>query len=178
MLPNTLHPGRAGLNRGPALVGFMAAGKTTVGRILAAQLHLPFVDTDEILEHRYGVIADQFHQDGEAAFRARERAVIEELCDGSSRVLATGGGAFADEANRSRLMSSYLTVYLCAPFARLRERLVGSERPLVRDVPEEELERRFRARQPLYQLAHLTVSGSEPPHQVAEKIVSMLKGDT
>src|SRR5687767_6506718 len=122
-LHGTPAPARSGSPEGIALVGFMGAGKTSVGRVLAARLAWPFADTDEILAVRHGAIALQVARDGLQAFREREVALVRELCDGVVRVLATGGGTFADPASRATLRASYRTVWLDAPLEALRERV-------------------------------------------------------
>lgn len=144
-----------GHNRGLALVGFMGAGKSTVGRALADRLGCAFVDTDEILETRFGAIAGQVSTD-EASFRSREAAVVQELCDGVVRVLATGGGVFVSPDNRRRLQACYTTVHLAAPLAVLRERVAGSARPLW----DADVEARWRSRQSVYELADIRVDTS------------------
>src|SRR5918912_4342481 len=86
------------------LVGFMGAGKTTVGRILADRLGLPFVDADVLIEERLGrSIKDVFATDGEAFFREVEHRTVTELAGGRDAVLALGGGALGDERTRAVL---------------------------------------------------------------------------
>lgn len=117
--------------RSIVVAGFMGVGKTTVGRALAARLGLPFLDTDAALAERYGPIAAQFAADGEAAFRSRERALIAALCDGVPRVVAVGGGAWADPDNRRRLRAGHVAVVLRASLPEIRRRLAGdTTRPL------------------------------------------------
>ena len=109
----------------------MGGGKTSVGRALAARLELPFVDSDEVLARRFGPIAVQIADEGEPMFRAREAEVIHALCDGEPRVLATGGGVFADRALRDVLRARYRLVTLRAPLPVLVGRVCeGSGRPL------------------------------------------------
>lgn len=124
------------LRAGVALGGFMGTGKSTVGRLLARALDLPFVDLDDVLAVRAGPIPEQFARDGEVAFRAREAALVAELCDGTPRVIATGGGAWVDADSRARLSARYKTVVLTASLATLRERLgEGEGRPLWQHAP-------------------------------------------
>ena len=132
--------------RGVALGGFMGTGKTTVGRALSVALGLPFVDMDAILAERHGPIARQFAEDGEAAFRARESALIAELDDGTPRVIATGGGAWVDPVNRSTLGRHALRVVLRASVETLRVRVGDApERPLWGEGLEALLEARSEA---------------------------------
>jgi shikimate kinase len=128
---------------GVVLGGFMGAGKSTVGRSLAARLGLPFVDTDRVLGARFGPIPEQLARDGEAVFRTREARVVRELCDGVPRVVATGGGVFADAGLREQLRATYVLVTLRAPLAVLRERVGrGEGRPLWGEGAAALLERR------------------------------------
>jgi shikimate kinase len=95
------------------LVGMMGAGKTTVGRLLAAALDYEFVDSDAELERRAGVrIATMFELEGEAGFRERESRLLDELTVASGVVLATGGGAVLLEQNRLRLRQRGLVIFL------------------------------------------------------------------
>jgi len=142
------------------LVGFMGAGKTTVGGRLAELLGRPFVDLDARIEAEAGIpVARIFEQEGEAGFRARERrALAGVLEEGRSAapppVVAVGGGAFAEEGNRRAMLESGLCVWLEAPLEVLRRR-AGGERPLWRDAGEAEL--LLHAREPAYAEAHLRV---------------------
>jgi shikimate kinase len=158
-----------------ALVGLMGAGKTTVGRRLAARLGLPFVDSDAAIEQAEGMsIAEMFDSRGEPAFRARERRAIAALADGSRRVIAVGGGAFADDGNRSLLLERSLVVWLDAPVEILAGRLAGgSDRPLLRGPdPEAALGALAAARATFYGEAHVRVSAEAPVDAVVEQIVA------
>lgn len=146
--------GRA--TRGVVLGGFMGTGKTTVGRALAARLALPFVDLDDELERRHGPIPVQIAT-GENGFRAREAALIEELCDGVPRVIATGGGAWVDPANRARLAASYRTVVLTAPLDVLGERVRSGGGEAGRPLWDDRIEARLLQRQPAYADAEVHV---------------------
>jgi shikimate kinase len=143
------------------LVGPMGAGKTAVGRQLAARLGLEFIDCDAEIEARTGVdIPLIFEKEGEPGFRVRERDVLDEL-SGLSRVLvATGGGAVLDPDTRARLRSRGCVVYLRTSvnqqLARTRR---SGHRPLLRNPdPLGTLERLLQVRAPLYEeLADITV---------------------
>lgn len=136
------------------LVGPMGAGKTSIGRRLAAETGRAFRDSDRALSERTGVsVAEIFEREGEAGFRRRERALLEELTREPEIVLATGGGAVLDAGNRSRLGARGVVVYLrAAPAAQWRRLRADRTRPLL-DVedPRRELERLFAERHPLYQ---------------------------
>jgi shikimate kinase len=115
------------------LVGFMGAGKTTVGTLLAAKLGLPFTDSDQVIEQRAGRPVRQiFAEDGEPAFRALEHEVIAELLDGPPIVLALGGGAAEHPQTRNKLATSQV-VYLHVSYAQALQRVGGDpgSRPLL-----------------------------------------------
>ena len=155
--------------RGVALGGFMGVGKSTVGRLLADRLGLPFVDMDQVLARRHGPIADQFQRDGEAAFRAREAALVKELCGGPPIVLATGGGTWMDPSNRQALQERFHTVVLQASLAELRARIgEGADRPLWDDG----VEARYHARRSAYARAdHVVDTTGLPAVAVVEEVV-------
>ena len=115
------------------LTGFMATGKTEVGRKLAALLGAPFVDTDALVESATGRrIADIFAKEGEPHFRALEREAVERACDVEGAVVATGGGTLLDPENRRRLAAAGPVVCLTAtPDELLRRVGGGADRPLL-----------------------------------------------
>jgi shikimate kinase len=115
------------------LTGFMATGKTEVGRKLAALLGAPFVDTDTLVESATGrTIADIFARDGEPHFRALEREAVERACAIEGAVVATGGGTLLDPENRRRLAAAGPVVCLtAAPDEVLRRVGGGADRPLL-----------------------------------------------
>ena len=117
-----------------ALIGFMGTGKSSVGRALATQLRFEFVDTDELIERRGGrTITQIFAKEGEAGFRALERAlVMDEMPGWRKKVIATGGGLAANEANLKSLKQHALVVCLWASPALIWERVrKQSHRPLL-----------------------------------------------
>ncbi len=143
------------------LVGPMGAGKSAVGRRLARLLSREFHDSDAVIEARTGVdIAYIFEKEGEAGFRRREREAIESLAALDGIVLATGGGAVLDPANREVLASRGVVVYLEASVEQQLERTrSGGHRPLLKTPdPEARLAELMRERGPLYgELAVMTV---------------------
>jgi shikimate kinase len=139
----------------------MGAGKSAVGRQLARLLQRDFFDSDAEIERRTGVdIPFIFEKEGEEGFRRRERDMIAELASREGIVLATGGGAVLDPANRAALASSGVVVYLEASVAQQLERTrLSNNRPLL-DAPDpaERLAALLRQRDPLYrELAELVV---------------------
>ncbi len=141
------------------LVGLMAVGKSTVGRLLADELGFAFYDSDRVIEERAGAeVAWIFDVEGEQGFREREAQVIDELTQLPGIVLATGGGVVLREENRTRLEARGTVVWLDTPVDRLVERTRRDKRrPLLRGGdPRSTLERLSSERRPLYEsIAHL-----------------------
>lgn len=150
---------RAGYNDGVKtsrnlfLIGLMGAGKTTVGRALARRLGKTFHDSDREIETRTGVrVAHIFEIEGEDGFRRREAETIERLTALDDIVLATGGGAVLDPANRERLRTRGFVIYLHAHPRELWQRTRHDRtRPLLQNVdPRQRLELLYAERDPLY----------------------------
>jgi shikimate kinase len=144
------------------LIGPMGSGKTAVGRHLARLFHYTFHDSDADIEAKTGVdIAFIFEKEGEAGFRIRERESIDRLTQLTSIVLATGGGAVIDPANRSALAERGAVVYLATSVNQQIERTRhGRHRPLLQDTdPEQRLEELMARRAALYaEIADLTIT--------------------
>lgn len=158
------------LRRTIALVGMMGAGKSSVGRRLAAKLDVPFCDADSEIEMAAGCsIADIFDRYGEAAFREGERKVIARLLRDPPHVLATGGGAFIDEETRTDIASRATSIWLRAPVGLLMARVGRRDtRPLLRNGdPHKIMEQLLREREPVYATADLAVDSEDGPHQTA-----------
>ena len=157
----------------------MGAGKTTVGRRLARRLDLPFVDADEEIERAAGrKISEIFDSYGEAQFRDGERRVIARLIDGTPKVIATGGGAFMNEATRRLMLERCTTIWLDAEVSTLAERVTRrDQRPLLRDKdPRVVLESLASQRNPVYAEAHLHIRSAPTPHErTVETIVAALR---
>lgn len=168
-----------GLSRTVALVGMMGAGKSSVGRRLAARLGVGFKDADSEIERAAGCpIPEIFDRFGEGAFRDGERKVIARLLGDPPHVLATGGGAFIDPTTRARLKESAVTVWIKAPIEVLLARVQRRDnRPLLRGGdPRETLERLLGERTPIYAEADITVESDDGPHSMAvDQIVAALK---
>jgi shikimate kinase len=164
--------------RAIVLVGLMGAGKSTVGRRLAARLGLIFCDADNEIEEAAGMsIPDIFAIYGEAHFRDGERRVIDRLLRDGSIVLATGGGAFMDETTRANVKEAGVSVWLKADLETLMRRVrKRSNRPLLQNPdPEGTMRKLMDARYPVYAEADVTVESREGTHeQVVELIVSAL----
>jgi shikimate kinase / 3-dehydroquinate synthase len=164
--------------RSIVLVGMMGAGKTSVGRRLAGMLGLPFVDADaEIEAGAQMTVPEIFARFGEAYFREGERKVLARLMADGQKVLATGGGAFMNEATRRKIAESGISIWLKPDFEVLMRRVrKRSNRPLLQTGDLEETVRRLLAeRSPIYGLADLTIESRDGPHDsVVEAIVSAL----
>jgi shikimate kinase len=163
-------PTVTGPRRGVALGGFMGVGKTTVARLLSAEVGLPVVDVDEVLVVRFGPIRRQIETEGEARFREREAEVIRELAEGPPVIVSTGGGAWVDAVNRERLRQAFYSVVLTAPLDVLRERVgEGADRPLWGPA----VAALYEARRAAYADADLVLDTSLlSPAQVAQEIVA------
>ncbi len=161
------------------LVGMMGAGKTSVGRRLAARLGLPFWDSDEEIEKAAGAsVTDIFERFGEEEFRRAEHSVIMRLLRSGPGVIATGGGALMNEATRGHILEEAHTVWLRAgPGTLLRRVGADHTRPLLsRGDPLVILERLIDERSPVYALATMVVdSDIEDEDVVAGNIIQALK---
>jgi shikimate kinase/3-dehydroquinate synthase len=156
------------------LVGFMGAGKTTVGRLLSARLGVPFVDSDLVIEQRSGRPVRQiFAEDGEPAFRALEHDVIADLLDGPDLVLAVGGGAAEHPGTREKLATAQV-VYLEVGYDQAMARVGGDpDRPL---LARSDLAATYQRRLPLYaEIATLAVAtDGRRPETIAADILARL----
>ena len=161
------------------LVGPMGAGKSTIGKLLAAQLGLPFADSDKVLEERTGAdIPWIFDVEGEEGFRRREHAVLHDLCKGEPQVIATGGGIVLLPENRQLLIANGLVVYLCASLDQLVERTSkNSNRPLLQVAdPRAKLLEILAQREALYrEVADLVCDTDDcTPKQAAQLVADQL----
>ena len=158
------------LKRTPGLyvVGFMASGKSTIGRHLAGELGWSFFDIDDEIERAEATsIASIFEQRGEAEFRRIEAAIIAQhvhwIERGRPAVLALGGGAFAETANRQLLLANGLAVWLDCPLEKVKHRVArATHRPLARDP--EKFESLYHTRRHAYELAdlHIQIESDDP----------------
>jgi shikimate kinase len=165
---------------GIILTGFMGAGKSTSGALLAQRLGWRFADSDALVEARAGMtIAEIFERQGEPAFRQMEAEAVREAAGTDHMVLALGGGALESPATRDFLftLENFRVVFLEAPLDTLIDRCAGQPnapvRPVLRD--RDRLAERWQARLPLYRQAHLTIATAErTPQAVVDCILTEL----
>ena len=153
------------------LVGFMGAGKTSVGRALAKRLDWRFTDIDELIEQRERLrVAEIFSRLGEPHFRNAERAVLAEQLPTRHAVVATGGGTFVDPQNRAVIKADGAVVWLDVPLDRVIARIPqDGRRPLASDRGS--LERLYDLRRSAYEQAHLRLDAGRP---AVESLVDQL----
>lgn len=157
------------------LVGFMATGKSTVGRHLAARLRWRFEDIDHLIEVREKrTIAEIFAKHGEPYFRAVEREMLALVRPMRHVVIATGGGTFADPENRAAINLDGASIWIDVPLAELIARIpLDGRRPLASDRAQ--LERLYAARTESYRMAHLRANASRSSASaVADQIIDAL----
>lgn len=161
------------------LVGLMGSGKSTVGKLLARQMHLPFHDSDQEIVRRTGVTIPMiFEVEGEAGFRRREEQVLAELLQRERQVLATGGGIVLSEVNRALIREHGTVLYLRATVEELWQRTRHDKnRPLLQvDDPRQRLQQLFTDRDPLYrEVADITVdTGRQSVQTLVHQLVRQL----
>ncbi len=160
-------------------VGLMGAGKSCIGRRLAAQLGLGFIDADAEIEAAAGCpIEDIFERHGESAFRDGERRVIARLLGQPAHVLATGGGSFMDSRTRDTIRKRGISIWLRADLALLLKRTSRrNNRPLLkRGDPRKILEKLIAERHPVYGDADITVDSADgPPEVTVERVRTALR---
>ena len=159
------------------LVGFMASGKSTVGRTLAARLRWRSEDVDDLIEKRERLpVAEIFARHGEPYFRAAERDILRLLQPMRSLVVATGGGTFADPENRALINADGVSVWIDLPLADLIPRIpLDGRRPLASDRAQ--LERLYTLRVDSYRMATVRVSAARVSTTVVvDRILDAIQG--
>jgi shikimate kinase len=160
------------------LVGMMGAGKSTIGRRMAARLQLPFTDADAEIEiaHRMS-IPEIFQRYGEPYFRDGEARVIARLLDSGPGVLATGGGSFMREETRQRIGDKAVSIWLKADTDVIMKRVKRrTDRPLLQTVdPVATVNRLLAEREPVYAKADLTIASRDVPHdRIVDEVIAAL----
>ena len=156
------------LHKTVVLVGMMGAGKTAVGKALAARLAVPFLDSDAEIEAAANMsVSEVFARDGEPFFRAKESQIIARLLDGPPGILSTGGGAFLAKENRVLISERGVSLWLNADLDLLWSRVRHKDtRPLLRtDNPRKTLSEIYESRVPIYRLADLSVA-ADPRYSI------------
>jgi shikimate kinase len=165
--------------RSLVLVGMMGAGKSTIGRRLAARLRLPFLDADIEIERARGMtIPEIFETHGEDYFRDGEARVIARLLANGPCVLATGGGAFMRAETRDRIRDKAVSIWLKADADTIMKRVRRrADRPLLQTAdPEATVNRLLSEREPVYQTADLTISSRDVPHErIVDECIDALR---
>jgi len=156
------------------LVGFMGAGKTTVGRALSRRVGWPFVDIDECIEARLRrSIASIGAQHGESYFRQQEREVLGELLPQRHVIVATGGGTFAEVDNRALMLADGGVAWLDIPLTTVFDRVpADGRRPLAADRAAMEL--LYARRRLAYAEAHVRIDASRPPAESVERLLAWI----
>ena len=162
-----------------ALIGFMGTGKTSVGRLVAEQLHFDYLDTDEMIQAGTGrTITDIFKTEGEPAFRALEEKTVAELAGHTKTVIATGGGLPTNPKNLDGLKTHALVVCLWASPEKIWERVRNqSHRPLLHDPnPQAKIRELLAAREPFYRQADVLLNTElRSVREVAQQIVHQFR---
>jgi shikimate kinase len=160
------------------LVGMMGAGKSTIGRRLAARLRLPFLDADSEIEAAAGMtIPEIFEAHGEPHFRDGEARVIARLLESGPAVLATGGGSFMREETRRRIGDKAVSIWLKADSDIIMRRVKRrADRPLLQtEDPAATVNRLLAEREPVYGNADLTIASRDVPHdKIVEECIAAL----
>jgi shikimate kinase len=166
------------LSRSVVLVGMMGAGKSSIGRRLAARLHIPFTDTDHEIEAAAGASIEQiFEKYGEAEFRKGEKRVIERLLGEPLQVMATGGGAFMDPETRALIQERAISIWLRASVETLLERTSKRQnRPLLKQGnPRDVLQSLMAEREPVYTGADIVIDSDErPTEETVDRVLKAL----
>ena len=163
------------------LTGFMGAGKSTVGQILANQLHRELIDVDLEIEKKHGMtIPEIFTKWGEPRFRQIERECIAKLLSENTRqkVLSLGGGAFMQDEIRKICLSDGIVVFLDLSWETWKERisLIKDTRPLLQNKTMEEIKQLFYTRREIYSLSHITINTDNlDPDEAANQIIHTIK---
>ncbi len=160
------------------LVGFMGAGKSTVGKILADKIGYEFLDEDKLIEDRAGTtIAEIFAEQGEPYFRDMESETTESLASGDKQVIATGGGVVQRDRNWDAMKSNGITIYLKASVETIWERIKDdTTRPLLQvENPVETARELLSKRTPMYEKADIIVlTDNLTLEQAADEILDLL----
>lgn len=162
-----------------ALIGFMGTGKTSVGRLVAEQLHFNYFDTDEMIQSATGkTIAEIFSTCGEPAFRALEEKTVQELASKTQTIISAGGGLPVAPQNLASLKTHSLVVCLWASPAKIWERVkTQTHRPLLQDSdPQKKIQELLAAREPFYKQADILLNTEcRSLREVAQQVIHQFR---
>lgn len=163
-----------------AFIGFMGAGKTTIGQLVAKKLYRDFIDIDQEIERIHQMPVSQiFEKLGEASFRKMERELIVSLCTGTRlKIISLGGGAYLQEEVKKACLSHCLVFFLDLSWESWKERipLIIDSRPVLQNKSLDEIEELFMKRRDAYSINHSQFTTSEiDPETAADRIVESLK---
>lgn len=160
-------------------IGFMGAGKTTIGKLVAEKLNRKFIDTDLEIEKEFAMpVSEIFNKMGEKAFREKEKSLIIRLCEQEQKVISLGGGAFLQEEIRKVCLSSCTVIFLDLSWESWKDRisLIIDSRPVLQGKSIEEVEELFYKRQVIYCDHHLKVkTDNQDIEKIADYIVKLVK---
>lgn len=161
------------------LTGFMGAGKTTVGQILASKLNCPFIDIDEKIEQDYQLKTTAiFEHYGEKEFRKSELKQIQKYCANyDNQVISLGGGAFIQKEVKDICMNNGTVFFLSVPWSVWKQRLDSliATRPILQGKTESEIQDLFKERQKIYDTHHYLIHSDTSPEHAAEEILGYLQ---
>jgi shikimate kinase len=160
------------------LFGFMGSGKSTIGRLAAAELKMPFIDVDAEIEHQQkSSISEIFEKQGETTFRDIESQLIEDLSKKDGVVIATGGGAILRQQNVDHLKKNGIVVFLHADEETILRRTSSNQnRPLLKGNARENIRTLMNARAPLYAaLPYQVETGGRTSHQVLNEVMRIYR---
>jgi shikimate kinase len=159
-------------------IGFMGAGKTTVGKLVAQKLNRKFIDTDDVIEKEFGMpIPEVFKTYGEPVFREKEKSVIADLSGKTNLVLSLGGGAFLQEEIREACLSNANVIFLDISFESWKDRLelIIDNRPVLQGKSMEETKELYKKRQEVYANHHIKIQvDNKTPDEIADEILAKL----
>lgn len=160
-------------------IGFMGVGKTTVGRRVAEKLNRPFIDIDNEIEKAFQkTIPEIFAEDGEPAFREKERALIKYHLNNSEKVISIGGGAFQNEETRKLCLDNSLVIFLDVSWEVWRKRMdkLVDTRPVLQNSTDQEIENLFYRRKKAYAEHHLRIdTDQQTSEEIADYITELVK---
>lgn len=160
-------------------IGFMGAGKTTIGKLVAEKLDRPFIDTDEEIENEYGMPIPQiFNKLGEQTFREQEKALITNLSQQGLQILSLGGGAFLQEEIREACLANCIVIYIHLPWESWKKRipLIIDSRPVLQGKSLEEIKELYVKRQEIYTHYHFKIETDQlEAEEISNQIIETLK---